>query len=76
MQQFEDKITFSVGEKTSLIPNGVIVSFLGALASVLIYFMAHLNSNVETLILKVNTLETKVEMINGNQNKITSYEKP
>jgi hypothetical protein len=74
MTQIDEKITFSVGEKTTILPNGVIVSILGALTTVLIWFMAHLNSNVETLIIKVNTLETKVEMINGNQNKVTSNE--
>ena len=72
MTQIDEKVTFSVGEKTTILPNGVIVSILGALTTVLIWFMAHLNSNVETLIIKVNTLETKVEMINGNQNKTTS----
>lgn len=72
MKQIDEKVTFSVGEKTTLLPNGVIVSILGALTTVLIWFMAHLNSNVETLIIKVNTLETKLEMINGNQNKMTS----
>jgi hypothetical protein len=72
MTQIDEKVTFSVGEKTTILPNGVIVSILGALTTVLIWFMAHLNSNVETLIIKVNTLETKVEMINGNQNKVTS----
>jgi hypothetical protein len=74
MTQIDEKITFSVGEKTTILPNGVIVSILGALTTVLIWFMAHLNSNVETLIIKVNTLETKVEMLNGNQNKMTSNE--
>ena len=74
MTQIDEKVTFSVGEKTTILPNGVIVSILGALTTVLIWFMAHLNSNVETLIIKVNTLETKVEMINGNQNKVTSNE--
>jgi hypothetical protein len=72
VKQIDEKVTFSVGEKTTLLPNGVIVSILGALTTVLIWFMAHLNSNVETLIIKVNTLETKLEMINGNQNKMTS----
>jgi len=74
MTQIDEKVTFSVREKTTILPNGVIVSILGALTTVLIWFMAHLNANVETLIIKVNTLETKVEMINGNQNKMTSNE--
>lgn len=72
MTQIDERITFKVSEKTSVIPNAVVGYVLTGAVGVLIYFIAHLNNNVEDLILKVQALEIKMEYINKSQNKITS----
>ena len=59
-----NETTFEVNTNSSRVPNGVLAWVVGLVCTFLCYFIINLNKNVEELLVKVITVEARIEGYN------------